>query len=248
MKKFLRIAIAAVLIVLAVLTFVSRTVYHRGLLRVSEVSVSRGFVPLFEDVVGGTLHVMEVLVSEGDEVLAGQTLLIFDTRAYELEVRAAQQQILRLEHAAYNGDIFATDELALAQDRLALLLENEPPSELIAPSTGRIVGIFAEPGQLSRVRIENRGPVLDNVVPRDAIFPVGNGDYIVYVIGTRRGLFGPEDYVTAIRVEILRDNGVQASIRAAEYTGEENRLEGLTLARDIEGWVQSGDTVWVRER
>jgi len=247
MKKILRISIIAVLVILAVLTFVSRTMYNRRLPRVSTVAVLTGFVPLFEDVESG-MHVDEVLVTEGDEVQEGQALLTFDTWGHDFNVRTMELQILRLEYNLESGDALAAGELALAQDRLQLLRDNAPPTVLTAPKAGHIAGILAGPGQPAWVRIEERGEIQANLVPREAVFYTGNGNYAVYAISTRRGLFGPEDYVIAIRVYILRDNGVLASIHASEDGEEENRLEGLVLAHNIEGWVQNGDTVWVRER
>jgi biotin carboxyl carrier protein len=343
-KRIIQISALSLLGVLAVLTFVSRTIYNRNLPRVSAVGIVAGFVPLTEDTAGtlvfpdeialaaaGAWLVAEALVGEGDAVERGDALVRFDTRAHDLELRVLELDIQRLEDAVSHGVRFADAELQLARERLSLFAEASPPDVLVSPMAGFVFGLNAaagrvtEPGSIvltvlpdadpllrfmlplelvndlenmaimSRLetnygtlnvaakltdfqwegesvefyaafdafagravprqrvplRLEQRGAVQSHVVPRDAVFQVGNNQHVVYAIESRPGLFGPEDYLVAISVIIIQDNGRLASILSMDDIGEENgvsRLQGLTVARDISGWVSPGDVVWVRER
>lgn len=268
MKKILRITIIAVLAVLAVLTFVSRTVYNRSLPRVSRVVAVNDRVPIvtvqntrvnvpwhIEHAymrVGIALETVSVWELAGITVRTGDPLLRFDTRASDLEIRGAELEILRLEAAVEAGDYLAAAELAHAQDRLAYMRQNAPPAgRYTARASGTIV-LEPSGAALPNIIIRNvhteQGSVFDNVVPQDAIFTDENNDQFVYALDTRRGLFGQEYYVTSIRVIVLRENHTHAAIRAAEDEPDDNRLRGLPLVRDVYGWIQSGDTVWVRER
>ncbi|MCL2604679.1 MAG: hypothetical protein FWD90_09390 [Defluviitaleaceae bacterium] len=165
MKRIMKIIIVSVLAALAVLTFVSRTVYNRNLPRVSTVTVTQGFVPL-------------------------------------------------------------------------TFVEEMPVTEC---------GECGRPIETERMEITDQGERYPYVVPLDSIFAISSGQYAVYAVGSRRGYFGPEDYVTEIRVTILRENESLAAIDVIGAMGE-SELHGAILARDISGFVSSGDTVWVRER
>ncbi|MCL2501262.1 MAG: hypothetical protein FWE90_13145 [Defluviitaleaceae bacterium] len=165
MKRIMKIIILSVLAALAVLTFVSRTVYNRNLPRVSIVRVTEDFVPL-------------VLIVETPVTECGECGRVFETEWME---------------------------------------------------------------------IEDEGELYPYVVPRDGIFYLGHGQYAVYAVGSRRGYFGPEDYVTVINIDILRLNEKSAAIKVSNASGG-TELSGAFLARDISGRVNNGDTVWVRER
>jgi multidrug efflux pump subunit AcrA (membrane-fusion protein) len=329
MKRIIKISCILLFIVLAVLTFISRSVYNRNLPRVSVVGVSAGYVPILTEtwgsllfwgesviLVNGAWKIIEVLAEEGALVEEGDVLLLFDTTAFDLERRGIELEILRLEDAVQAGDPFAPEELAHARDRLAFVISQSPPTEIAATRAGVVYGLDTEtvtiypninpalvfrllpesladretfviearmqtsgglvtvqatlsedftrhngmveysarffpfegraiPGQAVPLRVEKRGEVQSFVVPRDAVFDTGNNQYIVYVVESRPGLFGPEDYITAISVTILRDNGRVAAIRLLD---EGIDPAELTLARDFSGWAASGDTVWVRER
>lgn len=259
MKKVIRAVIIFVFIILAVLTFVSRTVYNRNLPRVSTVRVTAGFVPLIQVdetivTVPGAWRVVYVADDSG-ELGANDLLFRFDTRAYELERRTLELTLRRLaESPEEHTDPFDAYEAELITERLALLTENAPPGYFLAPAAGHITRSVVAPGRYTnpghpllvlRNETEERGDVYNYVLPRGAVFYAGNGQYIVYAIHTRRGLFGPEDYIRRVSVEIIRENIQSAAIRA---TDEGIELDELTFARDIYGWVNDGDTVWVRER
>jgi hypothetical protein len=90
---------------------------------------------------------------------------------------------------------------------------------------------------------EDAGGLQPYIVPVDALFPVGVMSYAVYAVDTRRGVLGMEEYVTAVIVSIIREDGQYASILPSVELPD---FFGMAVARDIDGWVQSGDTVRVR--
>ncbi|MCL2501146.1 MAG: hypothetical protein FWE90_12550 [Defluviitaleaceae bacterium] len=252
MKKIIRISCITVLIILAVLTFVSRTVYNRNLPRVSVTVASAGFVPLTNtrDVlvtVPNTWRVTEVLAREGAEVERGDTLFLFDRRAHDLDRHGVELEILRLEDAVDAGDERAPAELEHARQRLAYIISTTPPENgLPAPISGRIIQLDENTHTLV-IRNESvaQGRTQSFVVPAGAVFSTGFDSYVIYEINSRSGFFGPEDFVTAVPVSILRDNGVLVSVEA-RIRYDEDRMAEMKIAYDISGWVNSGDTVWVR--
>ena len=257
MKRIIRISVIVLLVVLATLTFVSRTVYNRNLPRVSTVDITMGYVPLIHtyDVMVSTQgywSISEMLVYEGMDVDAGDVLFLFDTREFDLERRAVELDIRRLENT--DDDDLTEYELALAQERLDFLISQSPPEYgLIATTEGQVLNINTSVGQTAKAgvplliirnEIEESGTVFPFIAPYDAIFYLGQGNYVVYAINTRRGILGAEDYITAIQIDIIRGNGRLAAIESID----DFELGGLTLVRDISGMVSSGDTVWIRER
>jgi len=252
MKKWLRVFIVVVFAALAVLTFVSRTVYNRNLPQVSAITARAGHVPIATDVVGLALPIAHYNVAVGSIVEVDRMLVLYDTSAHEFEVRALEIAIARWENALYAGEALAEAELALAQDRLAWLTDRTPPRFLTTPVAGRVVSIDTPPNFPVRFRIENQGAVMANIVPRGALFASPHWGYVVYAIGTRRGLFGAEYYVRAVSVNVLRENDQFVAIHATNDDRDafgiftENTLAELTLAYNIDGFVSSGATVWVR--
>jgi hypothetical protein len=255
MKKAIHVSIILLCIALAALTFVSRTVYNRNLPRVSAVRVATGLVPLtIADetavTVPGAWRVLYV-AEEGEAIKEGDVLFRFDTRAYDLERRTLELDIRRLEE---DSSPLAAYERALLRDRLALLDRDAPPAQYLAPASGNTTCLTTAPGRYTvpglplltlRSETVERGDSYPHVVPLDAVFYTGSQHPVVYAVHSRRGLFGPEDYIAAVSVTVIRENERFAAIEAED---EDISLAGLTLARDIDGWVSDGDTVWVRER
>ena len=251
MRKWIRVIICGVLAVLVVLTFVSRTVYHRNLPQVSVATVSAGRIPLVERQETtfpprADWPVMERL-APGDEVTAGEYIIWYDLRGFELTRREKELEIRRLEMAAESElDAYAIE---LAQARLAWwLAESVPPAAIAAPHDGRIEFIMnAALGQPVFTIVNesvNEGPVFDYVLPRDAIFHVMEST-VVYVVSERRGVLGMEDFLTAVSVVILRENATHVAVVPRDEGAE---LAGVVVARAADGFVTSGSVVWVRER
>jgi len=251
MKKYLRIGIILVLAALVVLTFISRTVYHSNLPQVSAVTPFRGFVPITH-IIDTTIPPHEGLpaiewLPHGTEVTAGDIVVWYDTRLFDLTRRELELAIRRLDERAETEDDMY--ELDLLKGRLALHMENTPPPDglLLAPHDGTLLvmpGAAGMPAFTIRNTIVEDGASYNYIVPLDAIFQFMR-DHVVYVIDTRPGPLGPEEYVTMIIVEILRENQTHAAINPSD---EGTSLQELRLAINLDGFINDGDTVWVRER
>ena len=125
---------------------------------------------------------------------------------------------------------------------------------MTAAAFGQVVGLNAAAGRDTvpgvplltlRVEGEDRGEVQRYVVPGDAVFYMGGQGHYVFVVGSRMGILGREDYVSMVNVNVVRDNGQLVAINPVDSWVN---LREVKVARDIDGWVMSGDTVWVRER
>jgi hypothetical protein len=256
MKRIIKITTITVLIVLTVLTFVSRTVYNRSLPRVSRVTISAGYMPITivnETAVSvpGAWQVKSV-PTIGGEVNEDDILFTFDTRSHDFEIRELEIKIDRLKAG---DDPFAGPSIDLANDRLAFLDETAPPPlGLHAPAEGIVTQLFTAPGRhtipgqtLLVIRNETveRGDIFSHIVPMDAIFQSPARETLIYVINNRPGLFGTEDFITFVGVNIIARTERFAAIRAEN---EDINLDGLIIARDVDGWIGNGDVVWVRER
>jgi len=376
MKKKIRAAIIISVAILAILTFVSRSVYNRNLLQVSAITVERGFVTTvwettgtlhFPNAVnvsaGGTWRVSDVLVQEGDIVYEGELLVSFDKRLIDIEQQAIELEILRLNNslaaledlrspqtaeerrARERQRVEIESSLALTEARLDYLLFQAPPSDgLLSPISGMVHRLNIGPGSVMRegdvilillpdetpeilfslpdrqqmpvlfppvtasgsiirptvqafkeVTSQVRGmvlhehltvnghvvhgslrsgrwecralltsfddawPILDQDVRltvslrsemQDLIVPLSSIEMrpfdmaVVYIISSRQGLFGLEDYLVETEVQILFDNGRIASI--ADTSGRIR--SGTVIASNPSGEMRSGETVWVRER
>ena len=159
MKKTIRIISITGLILLAVLTFVSRSVYNKSLPQVTAVKLDRGYVPLTWETIGtlvypnetilksgGTWTVSEVLVQAGDVVREGQPLCRFDTRTFDIERQTLELDVLRLQNTLDTLDKWnpqtagdqlskehqqgeTTASLKIAEERLEYALSQEPPEK-----------------------------------------------------------------------------------------------------------------------
>ena len=257
MRKWVRVIIFGVLAFLVVLTFVSRTVYHRGLPQVSVVTASRGRVPLVErqETTFPPRADWPVLdrLARGTAVAAGDYVIWHDLRRFDLTRREMELEIRQLEAAAMGIlDDYAIElnayALTLARERLALWLEQAPPYAITAPHGGRVEYVWnAASGQAAFAiinEVRDEGVIFDYVLPRDAIFHVMQST-VVYVVRQRRGVLGMEDYVTAVSVNIVQENDTHVAVVPRD---EGTNLTDAVLARAIDGVVTSGSVVWVRER
>ncbi|MCL2747152.1 MAG: efflux RND transporter periplasmic adaptor subunit [Oscillospiraceae bacterium] len=157
MKKAVRIITVAGLVLLAVLTFVSRSIYNKNLPQVTAAKLDVGLVPLTWETVGaleypgaatlkagGTWTVSEVFVKDGDVVRVGDLLCSFDTRVFDMDRQAMELEVLRLQNALAAMDDWrpqsaaerraksyqqseTTASLELAEQRLAYALSQAPP-------------------------------------------------------------------------------------------------------------------------
>jgi len=95
-------------------------------------------------------------------------------------------------------------------------------------------------GQEIPVRAELHGTRQDNVVPLSVVFEK-SGQAVVYSIEERKGLFGKENFLSEIVVEVLYDNGKLVSLSGTGLHA------GMLLASDPSHYISAGDAVWVRE-
>ena len=96
--------------------------------------------------------------------------------------------------------------------------------------------------QNAQLRVTFNGEMQDFVVPLEGIHETGFGTYIIYVIETRPGLFGPENFLIEKTVTVLYDNGRIAAIEGGFLNHR------MSIAIRPSGPLRDGDTVWVRER
>ena len=176
MKKKIVIASVVFLILLVVLTFVSKTVYNMNMTRVTAVKVDRGYVPLTYETTGkiefpdaeavkttGDWKVDEIFAADGDAVEEGDLLCSFDTKASDIEIDSLRLEIKKLwsEINALNelpedvrreqlrGPIIVYSELKLAEAKLDYAIFRAPPEEgLTAPVSGVIYGFATEEGEV----------------------------------------------------------------------------------------------------
>ena len=169
MKRTVKIISVTGLVLLAVLTFVSRSIYNHNLPQVSAAPMEAGYVPLTYEAVGslrypneatmtagGAWTLAEVLVKAGDAVREGDPLCFFDTRASSLERQSLELDVLRLSNAiaALEGLDAKTGaeavsksrqmaeaeaSLALAEARLAYAVSQAPPEDGLAAPFSGIV-------------------------------------------------------------------------------------------------------------
>ena len=267
MKKLLKIIILVLFAALIVLTFVSRTLYHRNLPQVSAVAIVPNIVPTITItdtpiIVNGAWRVTEIPVTQGQQITRGDVLMTFDTRAFDLERRALELEIRRLEaevEAEFeNGDPLTADALALANERLVYFLSFTPPENITAPVAGNITHVNAARGQLTAsgvplMVIQNVTEISGNpephVVPSNAVFYAQeHGGHYVYLLGRRRGILGMEDYVQIVTVNLIRDNGILAVIIFPPHAIPPEEMNNLRVAVNFDTWINHGDTVWIRER
>ena len=175
MKKKILISAIVFLLILVVLTFVSKSMYNFNLPRVTAVRADSGYVPLIFKTIGtlefpdsetiktaGEWKISEVLIEEGGEVTEGDILCCFDTQASDIELDSLRLEIekLRSELNVLNrlperqrneqlrGPSVLSAELALAEARLDYALSQAPPAEgLPAPVSGLIYGFSAKEGE-----------------------------------------------------------------------------------------------------
>lgn len=70
----------------------------------------------------------------------------------------------------------------------------------------------------------NRSLAEGTVVPSASLTMTGSDSAIVYIVKTRQGVFGKEDYVTATEVKVVADNGYQAVIEMSSVGGSDDRV------------------------
>ena len=67
-------------------------------------------------------------------------------------------------------------------------------------------------GQQIQLKITNKSPVYDVVVPYEALHQGQEETYFVYVLKRRDGLFGDEYYPDVVDVNVMYENGVSAAV------------------------------------
>jgi biotin carboxyl carrier protein len=70
-------------------------------------------------------------------------------------------------------------------------------------------------GQQIHLKITNKSPIYETVVPYDAVCQKGENEYFVYVLKQRNGLFGDEYYPEIVDVNVLFENGAEAAVSSA---------------------------------
>jgi len=73
-------------------------------------------------------------------------------------------------------------------------------------------------GQQIQVKITNKSPVYEIVVPYEALHKKDDNLYYVYVLKQRNGLFGEEYYPDVVDVNVLYENKVKAAINSLNIT------------------------------
>lgn len=68
-----------------------------------------------------------------------------------------------------------------------------------------------EDGVSVNVKIQKASEQYDKIVPSSCLKEI-NGEYVVYVVDTRQGLFSKESYVREVKVDLLEKNSIQAAI------------------------------------
>ena len=69
-------------------------------------------------------------------------------------------------------------------------------------------------GQQIQLKITNKSPVYDVVVPYGALHQNPDETYFVYVLKTRNGLFGDEYYPEIVNVSVMYENGENAAVNS----------------------------------
>ena len=83
---------------------------------------------------------------------------------------------------------------------------------------------FIYHGQQIQLKITNKSPVYDMVVPYEAIHQNQDGTYFVYVLKQRSGLFGDEYYPEMVNVNVLYENGIRAAVNSLNVTKSQSIL------------------------
>lgn len=112
MKKWIKIIVVIGLIALAILTFVSRTVYNSNLTQVTAISPIRAFIPLEHKTIGSLFFeneveviadtqwiIDEVLVEDGDHISRRDLLLTLDTFDLDMQIMQLELTLLQLENS-----------------------------------------------------------------------------------------------------------------------------------------------------
>lgn len=151
-KHNVTIIAIALLVVLVVFTFVSRTIYHKSLPLVTAVVPKHGGITLTEYSVGtieypdskklksaGTWIVSNVKVKDGDRVSKGDVLCKFDTKASDINIQTLQLNVLVQKAAWENQKQNASNSnVTSLQDALNKKLSGEKYQQVISKTQLRI--------------------------------------------------------------------------------------------------------------
>ena len=88
------------------------------------------------------------------------------------------------------------------------------------------------------VRLEKSFGSYDKVVPLTAVNG-SEGEYTIYALKTRDGLFGEEQYVQQVEVEKLAESVLSMAVQADAL------WEGDKIVVSSTGPLADGETVWV---
>jgi len=94
-------------------------------------------------------------------------------------------------------------------------------------------------GQQIQLKITNKSPVYETVIPYEALHQGPNETFFVYVLKQRNGLFGNEYYPEAVNVNVMYENGISAAINTVNI-----RLRD-SIVTWASGYLIPGETVRV---
>lgn len=82
----------------------------------------------------------------------------------------------------------------------------------------------------------------NSVIPSSAIVPGANNTKHVYVVRERKGLFGPENYVVFLEVQVITGDNIYTAIGGRNVTG----FDDVVISPS--GYLTSGEVVKVTNR
>lgn len=228
-KKRILYSSIAVLIVLALCTYLSRTVW-RMLLPVAEtVSVQAGtldtgidadtaeftYTGLWNITAGGDWPVTKVLVSQGKKVRAGDALLQVDVSKLKLETEHLQASLLQLEEQATGGGSSAlTAQIQIARQELDDQQAGYPADGIVkAPSDGTVWGCDAFEG-----RTVQAGKTALSLVTKDSV------PSVQWTLSSQAGT-AYQNMTATVTVQYLSDSTVgsdSATIYVADRTFDDS--------------------------
>ena len=94
-------------------------------------------------------------------------------------------------------------------------------------------------GQQIQLKITNKSPVYETVIPCEALHQGSNETFFVYVLKQRNGLFGDEYYPELVNVNVMYGNGIHAAINTVNI-----RLRD-SIVNWSSGYLIPGETVRV---
>ncbi len=190
---------------------------------------------------GGTLSA--VFAEPGDTVAANSSLL-------EIVPKETKSQV-RVELPNEQAEIFTVGDRAVVTLPAGPAGQNKQQSSGISriernADTGmttltvRLNETGYKEGTSMSVRLEKSYGTYDKVVPLTAVSG-SEGDYRIYTLKKRDGLFGEERYVQEVKADKLAESVLSMAIQADAL------WEGDLIVVSSSGYLVDGETVWVEE-